>query len=255
MINDKSTNGKNFKIGFNFSKYAHTYDKNAQLQKMMAGKLASFLPNTMPKRILEIGCGTGMFTKYLLAKPAEKIYLNDISNEMIKNMRLKLTLPPYIQIIAGNAEFLKFQLVDMITANAVFQWFSDPKYILNRLKKYIKPNGRLIFSTFGPSSLKELRITARMNSPIPLHSENKWINLINESGMTLSSSANEQYKTFYPNAFQLLKNLQQLGAAPIRMASSKQLRRIINDYDQSYLTKKGVYANWELLYFSVINSQ
>ena len=253
MINDKFTNGKNLRIELNFSKYAHAYDKHAQLQKMMAEKLASFLPNAMPKKVLEIGCGTGLFTKYLLAKPAEKIFLNDISDEMIKHMKLKLSLPPYIQIIAGNAECLKFQPVDMVTANAVFQWFSDPKGILNRLKKYIKPNGRLIFSSFGPSSLKELRIIAKLNSPIPLYSESKWINLINETGMTLSSSANEQYKAFYPSALQLLKNLQQIGAAPTRMASSKELRRIINDYDQTYLTKKGVYANWELLYFSVIN--
>ena len=66
MINDKFTNGKNLKIEVNFSKYAHAYDKHAQLQKMMAEKLASFLPNAMPKKVLEIGCGTGMFTKYLL---------------------------------------------------------------------------------------------------------------------------------------------------------------------------------------------
>ena len=246
---------KNLKIAFNFSKYAHAYDKHAQLQKMMAEKLASFLPNAMPEKVLEIGCGTGMFTKYLLAKPAQKIFLNDISDEMIKHMKLKFSLPPYTQIIPGNAEFLKFQPVDMITANAVFQWFSNPKVILNHLKKYIQPNGRLIFSTFGPSSLKELRAIARLNSPIPLHSENKWVDLINETGMTLSSSANEKYKAFFPSSLQLLKNLQQVGAAPSRMASSKELRRIINDYDQTYITKKGVYANWELLYFSVINKQ
>jgi malonyl-CoA O-methyltransferase len=246
---------KNLRIQFNFSKYAHVYDKHAQLQNKMAEKLASFLPNVMPEKVLEIGCGTGMFTKYLLAKPAKQIFLNDISDQMIKRMKLNLSLPPYIQIITGNAEFLKFKPVDMITANAVFQWFSDPRGILNRLKTCIKPNGRLVFSTFGPSSLKELRKIASLNSPIPLYSENKWIDLIKETGMNLSSSKKEKYKIFFPSALQLLKNLQQIGAAPTRMASSKELRRIINDYDQAYLTKQGVYANWELLYFSAINNQ
>ncbi len=255
MTNDKFINGKKLRIEFNFSKYAHAYDNHAQLQKMMAEKLASFLPDAMPERVLEIGCGTGMFTKHLLAKPAEKIFLNDISDEMLKHMKLKLSLPPDIQIVAGNAEFLQFQPVDMITANAVFQWFSDPRSILNHLKTYIRPNGRLIFSTFGPSTLKELRIIARLKSPIPLYSETQWISLINESGMTLSSSANEKHKTFFPSALHLLKNLQQIGAAPTRMATSKEIRRILNEYDQTYLSKQGVYANWELLYFSAINKQ
>ena len=123
MIKQKSENNISQEIGRNFSKYAHAYDKHAQLQKLMAEKLASFLPNDSPEQILEIGCGTGLFTKYLLAKPVKKIYLNDISPEMIRCMRIKIPLPPYSQIIHGNAELLKFKRVDMIAANAVFQWF------------------------------------------------------------------------------------------------------------------------------------
>ena len=176
MINNKSENGTTLRIELNFSKYAHVYDKHAQLQNLMAEKLASFLPNDMPEQILEIGCGTGLFTKYLLAQPAQKIFLNDISDEMIGCMKLKLALPPYTQIIAGNAELLKFPMVDMITANAVFQWFQDPRGVLIRLNSCIKPNGRLVFSTFGPSSLAELRGITRLASPVSLLSETEWNN-------------------------------------------------------------------------------
>jgi len=75
MIKQKNENNISQKIGRNFSKYAPTYDTHAQLQKLMAEKLASFLPNDTPEQILEIGCGTGLFTKYLLAKQAKKIFL------------------------------------------------------------------------------------------------------------------------------------------------------------------------------------
>ena len=169
------------RIELNFSKYAHVYDKHAQLQKLMAEKLASFLPNDMPEQILEIGCGTGLFTKYLLAQPAQKIFLNDISDEMIECMKLKLALPPYSQIIAGNAELLKFPMVDMITANAVFQWFQRSQRCINTFKLlHIKPNGRLVFSTFGPSSLAELRGITRLASPVSLLSDTEWNNLIED---------------------------------------------------------------------------
>ena len=255
MLNQKSENVTNLKIGLNFAKYAHVYDKHAQLQKLMAGKLASFLPNDMPEQILEIGCGTGLFTKYLLAQPAQKIFLNDISDEMIGCMKLKLALPPYSQIIAGNAELLKFPMVDMITANAVFQWFQDPRGVLIRLNSCIKPNGRLVFSTFGPSSLAELRGITRLASPVSLLSDTEWNNLIKQAGFTLSSSANESHRTFFPSTLELLKNLQQMGAAPTLMTNSRELRQLIKDYDQMYSTEQGVYANWELLYFSAINKQ
>ena len=178
-----------------------------------------------------------------------------ISDEMIECMKLKLALPPYSQIIAGNAELLKFEMVDMITDNAVFQWFKDPRDVLIRLNSYIKPNGRLVFSTFGPSSLAELRGITRLASPVSLLSYIEWKNLIEEASFTLSSSANESHRTFFPSTLELLKNLQQMGAAPTLMTNSRELRQLIKDYDQMYSTEQGVYVNWELLYFSAINKQ
>jgi len=254
MIKNKNENNISQKIGRNFSKHAHTYDNHAQLQKL-AEKLASFLPNDTSEQILEIGCGTGLFTKYLLAKPAKKIFLNDISSGMIKHMRLKISLPPYSQIILGNAELLKFQMVDMIAANAVFQWFKNPRVILERLNSYIEENGSLVFSTFGPSTLAELRKVTPLESPALLLSKNKWCKLIEEAGFTVNLSAKESHKTFFPSTLSLLKNIQQIGAAPTQMTSPKILRQLINDYDDICFTNHGVYANWELLYFSAINKQ
>ena len=255
MIKQKSENNISHEIGQNFSKYAHVYDKNAQLQKIMAEKLASFLPIDTPDQILEIGCGTGLFTKHLLAKPVKKIFLNDISTEMIKCMRLKTFLPPYSQIVHGNAELLKFEMVNLIAANAVFQWFKNPRVVLGRLNSYIKANGRLVFSTFGPSTLAELRKVAPLKSPALLLSKNEWCKLIEEAGFSVHLSVKESHKTFFPNTLSLLKNLQQIGAAPTQMTSPKTIRQLIKDYDDICFTKRGVQANWELLYFSAINKQ
>ena len=94
MINQENKNEIKSLIASSFSKYARGYDRHARLQKMMAERLASFLPNELPKQVLEIGCGTGLFTKYLLAHPLKKIFLNDISIEMIERLQVKLSPPP-----------------------------------------------------------------------------------------------------------------------------------------------------------------
>ena len=253
IINHKNTNEIESIIASSFSKYARGYDRYARLQKLMAERLASFLPNDMPQQVLEIGCGTGLFTKHLLAHKLKKIILNDISIEMVNQLQEKYSLPYSARIMVGNAEIMKFQLVDIITANAVFQWFKTPKESLRRIKSFINPEGKLIFSTFGPGTLAEFRKTASIESPALLLSFNKWKELIKGAGFILNSSISETHKSFYSNALSLIKNLQQLGAAPIKMTGPGHLRRLIREYDENYSTNQGVYATWELFYFSAIN--
>ena len=132
---------------------------------------------------------------------------------------------------------------------------SRPQRCIETFKLLHQTNGRLVFSTFGPSSLAELRGITRLASPVSLLSDTEWNNLIKQAGFTLSSSANESHRTFFPSTLELLKNLQQMGAAPTLMTNSRELRQLIKDYDQMYSTEQGVYANWELLYFSAINKQ
>ena len=253
MVIQKNTTCQESSIASSFSKYARGYDRHARLQKMMAERLASFLPKEIPNQVLEIGCGTGLFTKHLLAHQIEKIILNDISGEMVKCLQIKLSLPRSSKIMVGNAEVMTFQTVDMITANAVFQWFKKPRETLRLLNSYVNPNGKLIFSTFGPATLSEFRETASVESPALLLSFNTWKKLIKGAGFTLKSSTSDIHKSFYPSTLSLLKNLQQLGAAPIRMTSSRGLRHLIRDYDENFSTNQGVYATWELFYFSAIN--
>ncbi|KMP10785.1 hypothetical protein UR09_05240 [Candidatus Nitromaritima sp. SCGC AAA799-A02] len=240
-------------VAESFSRYARGYDKHARLQKMMAERLASFLPDELPPRTLEIGCGTGLFTRHLLARPIHKLILNDIAPEMIQCLKDKQTIPRRCRVLLGNAESLDFGPVDLIAANAVFQWFKTPKKALEHLAALLEPGGRIIFSTFGPATLEEFRRTADLSSPANLLSFERWKRLIRGTGLTLDSSASELRKSFFPDALALLKNLQQIGAAPYRMVRPGSLRQLIRRYDEEFSTAQGVYATWELYYFSAIH--
>jgi malonyl-CoA O-methyltransferase len=234
-----------------FSKYAHSYDRYALLQKSMAEKLATYLPENAPSNILELGCGTGVFTRYLLTMPINKLTLNDISPVMIDTLKSRLSIPSNTKFLIGNAEKISLGKSDLICANAVFQWFQNPMLALTHLKRSLNKTGSLLFSTFGPETLKEFRETAKLINPIPLFSLKQWENFIKNSGYTLNSIDVEKRKIFSPTTLNLMKNLQQIGAAPIRVFNAGELRKLIRDYDKQFATERGVYATWELFYFTI----
>ena len=48
-----------------FAKNLDNYNENAKIQKRMAERLLTFVKNRSPKKVLEIGCGTGFLTKQI----------------------------------------------------------------------------------------------------------------------------------------------------------------------------------------------
>ncbi len=235
-----------------FSKHAKSYDRYAQLQKSMAERMASLLPIPLPDYVLEIGSGTGLFTRHLLTQPIRQLILNDIAPGMLEILNNSLSLPKNTKIISGNAEHIDFENMDLICANAVFQWFRKPQETLKKLNQALKGKGKLIFSTFGPRTLVEFREAASLVSPINLYTNETWKKMIHNSGFAIKNCDVEIRKIFFPSTLTLLKNLQQIGAAPIRMLKTGGLRKLIRDYDSKFSTSQGVYATWELYYFTLV---
>jgi malonyl-CoA O-methyltransferase len=236
-----------------FSKYAKSYDRYAQLQKSMAERLASLLPHPLPENVLEIGCGTGLFSRHLFTHPIKRLILNDIAPGMLEILNKSHSLPENTEIFPGNAERIDFSNIDLICANAVFQWFRQPQETLRKLNQALTKKGKLIFSTFGPKTLIEFREAANLVSPIELYNNEAWTEMIRNSGFVINSCDLETRKIFFSSTMTLLKNLQQIGAAPIRMVKTGGLRKLIRDYDSKFSTTQGVYATWELYYFSLVS--
>ena len=238
-----------------FSKHAKSYDRYAQLQKSMAERLASLLPTPLPDNVLEIGCGTGLFTRHLLTQSIKKLLLNDIAPGMFEIIKSSLPLPSNVNILPGNAERIIFDKLDLVCANAVFQWFQEPQTTLRKLNQALTENGELIFSTFGPRTLIEFRETSNLASPIKLYNSDTWEKMIQRSGFTIKYSDVETRKIFFSSTMTLLKNLQQIGATPMRLVKTGGLRKLMRDYDSRFSTSQGVYATWELYYFSLIRKK
>ena len=123
---------------------------------------------------------------------------------------------------------------------------------MKKLNQALKGKGKLIFSTFGPRTLVEFREAASLVSPINLYTNETWTKMIHNSGFAIKNCDVEIRKIFFPSTLTLLKNLQQIGAAPIRMLKTGGLRKLIRDYDSKFSTSQGVYATWELYYFTLV---
>ncbi len=233
-----------------FSKHIKTYDKHAQLQKSMAERLASFLPDPLPDRILEIGCGTGVFTRHLLALGAKELILNDLAPAMIKHFLDTVEVGVPISVVPGNAENIEFPKVRLAAANAVFQWFQNPVSALINIGQSLEAGGVLAFSVFGPKTLSEFRETGNLKSPNQLYGFEEWEDFLHQSGFELLESQSEIRKTFFPDALSMVRNLRQIGATPLRMVNPGELRKLARDYDAAFGSSQGVYSTWELYFFS-----
>jgi malonyl-CoA O-methyltransferase len=128
------------------------------------------------RNILEIGCGTGNYTKMLRQRfPAARITAIDFSAEMIAMATLKMNLPlptaeesnpkkingdGGVRLLVEDGETFFSETpgkYDLITANSTFQWFTDLEKGLAHYRALLAPGGTILFSVMGPETFSELQ--------------------------------------------------------------------------------------------------
>jgi malonyl-CoA O-methyltransferase len=150
-----------------FDRAADTYDRHNVLQCEVGLRLLKHLDpiKVAPSRILDIGCGTGLFFDELRKRfPAPELVGVDIAPAMLRKARartpkwkrlLHLRAP---RLVCGDAESLPFAggSMQMVFSNLALQW-THPEAVFREAARVLEPGGLFLFSTFGPDTLKELR--------------------------------------------------------------------------------------------------
>ncbi|MFY9261652.1 MAG: malonyl-ACP O-methyltransferase BioC [Gallionella sp.] len=149
-----------------FSRAAKSYDAAAVLQREVCQRMLERLDyiRLQPTRVLDVGSGTGWGTRQLTAKYADAQVISlDIALGMLQLSRgqtswwRKLLSPP--PAVCADVEALPFAAnsFEMVWSNLALQWCNDLPATIVDLHRILKPDGLLMFSTFGPDTLKELR--------------------------------------------------------------------------------------------------
>lgn len=240
----------------NFSRAAHTYNQAAIIHQEVGMRLLDRLDliKLEPNVILDLGSGTGFFSNALVQKyPQAQIIKLDIAKNMLRHANKN-------NAICGDGEYLPFKnrSIDFVFSNCVFHWFVNPQKVLAEIRRVLKPGGLLLFSTFGPDTLKELResfSTIDQNTHVNTFMDMHHIgDMLIQTQLVDPVMDMEMITLTYQNLMGLIQDLKDTGEnhvnreEPIGLSPKGTLDKLRNAYEY-YRTKDGLLpVTFEVIY-------
>jgi len=254
-----------------FSSATGSYDAHAVLQREIADRLLAHLAFTKiePKRILDIGCGTGYFTRLLREKfKGAEIIAIDLSEAMVSTTRNghARRLPWHGRHRHVNADAaalpLKSERFDLVCSNLTMQWLPDPQAMLQEMRRVLAPGGLMLFSTFGRRTLSELRQSLagiepeRAGHVLPFPDVTSLGDALMKLAIELPVTDTDLFTLTYPDTISLIRELKGLGASASAIRGRKKglygrdlIRRLEQEYSDKHRGDDGkIYATFEALY-------
>lgn len=162
-----------------FERAAATYDSAAVLDREIGQRMAERLAlvKLEPAAILDAGCGTGEGLAELRTRfPDAAIAGLDIAFAMLTAARQRLSVNaaegrtlerllgaaqprPSGALVCADLRRLPFiaGAFDLVWSNLALQWINEPPAAFEEFRRVLRAGGLLMFTTFGPDTLAELR--------------------------------------------------------------------------------------------------
>lgn len=250
-----------------FERAAPRYDEAALLQREVGRRMLERLDliQIKPQVILDIGCGTGSASRALTQRYKDaRLVSVDLAFNMLKEARQRLPFltrwrakrPAYI---CADAECLPFDSAsaDMIFSNLTLQWCDDLDRVFAEFRRVLKPGGLLMFSTFGPDTLKELRASwaqvddfNHINAFMDMHDIG---DALVRARLATPVMDVEHFTLTYPDVLKLMHDLKTLGAHNVTagraygLTGKGRLKALTLAYE-NYRTAGLLPASYEVVY-------
>jgi len=169
-----------------FERAAEGYERSAALQREVGARLLAHLDpiRVAPARLLDLGSGPGAFFEPLAKRFAgAEIVAIDLAFNMLRAAQRRM---PWWRralsaraprLICADAESLPLRgsSAQLVFSNLALQWCAPPA-VFAECARVLETGGLMLFSTFGPDTLKELRDAfatvdggAHVNSFVDMH--------------------------------------------------------------------------------------
>ena len=245
----------------NFDGAADGYEQVAVLQQLIGERLLDRLDAIRldPACILDLGSGTGRVARRLSGRyQAARILELDIAFNMLINSMKNNGLDKQHRLCADAEKLpLADNSMDFAFSNLMFQWVSDLDLAFAEIYRTLRPGGLLLFSTFGPDSLLELRNSwasvddyVHVNAFTDMHDVG---DALLRAGFAEPVMETEKFTLVYGSGLALMRELKMLGAGNVnagrrRSVTGKgKLKAMLAEYDSRY-GNDGLPATFEAVY-------
>lgn len=245
-------------VAASFSRAAASYDSVAELQRAVGNELLARLPASIaPRRWLDVGCGTGYFSRVLgELLPASQGVALDIAEGMLNHAR---PLGGAEHFIAGDAERLPLQDAScgLIFSSLAVQWCANFDAVLSEACRVLQPGGVLAFASLCVGTLDELRESWRAADGLVhvnrFRTFEAYQQLCAASDMRVVSLERQPHVLHYPDVRSLTHELKALGAhnlnpgRPGGLTGRARIVALVDAYEQ-FRQAQGLPATYQVVY-------
>ncbi|MCU0950983.1 MAG: methyltransferase domain-containing protein [Burkholderiaceae bacterium] len=182
-----------------------------------------------PARIVDVGCGAGRGRALLAARFPQAAWVGvDLSPRMLSTgvsprglrERLMPWRAPVAQRVCADAALLPLaaECADLVYSNLMLHWHPAPHTLFPEFRRVLRTDGLLLFSCFGPDTLKELRAACAEALPasraLPFVDMHDFGDMLVASGFATPVMDVEVLRLTYASPQELLREVRALGANP-----------------------------------------
>jgi malonyl-CoA O-methyltransferase len=214
------------RLRYSFGRAAPGYAEVAVLQREVESRLLEqldVLEARVPACVLDVGSGPGRASTLMKGRwPKSEVVALDIALPMLRQVRAPRFWRP-VRKVCGEAGALPLAdgSVDLLFSSLCLQWVPDLPGALAEFRRVLRPGGLLLFSTFGPDTLVELReaylAAGERHPPLsPFAAIQQVGDALVAAGFRNPVLERESFLLTYSDAMALLRELRAIGANDAR---------------------------------------